>query len=224
VNAACIIPCFNLGEFLPQALESVFKQTRAFNEVLVVNDGSSDNTETVCDDYNVHCLTLANHGYSGARNAGVMNTDSDAILFLDADDWLFPTFLERTLPKLKEDDVGIVCTQVEADGVTVAGGVWPAPTQADVSVIRHRNSIWVSSLIRRCAFNQTGGFIPALEPAADWGLWVDIIDKGWQVASIHETLWHWRDRPEGLHMLIDPGDISSKLQQLYPHLYDLPHG
>ncbi len=86
-----VIPCYNHGHFLSAAIESCLAQTYPHLEVIVVDDGSTDNTKKVCKDYpSVSYLYQQNQGLPASRNNGVLTAKGDFVVFLDADDWLYP--------------------------------------------------------------------------------------------------------------------------------------
>lgn len=90
-----IIPCFNHGMYLQKAIESVLKQTYRNIEILVIDDGSTDNTKEVAAKYpGVKYIYQQNQGLSAARNTGAQYSTGDFLLFLDADDWLYPSGIE----------------------------------------------------------------------------------------------------------------------------------
>src|SRR5690349_12444252 len=84
-----IIPCYNHGKYLSRAIESVLSQTYRNVEIVVVDDGSADNTKEVTDTFpHVLYVHQNNQGLSAARNTGINNSKGKYLLFLDADDWL----------------------------------------------------------------------------------------------------------------------------------------
>jgi len=100
-----IIPCFNQGQYLAAALDSVQAQTHPTWECIVVNDGSSDCTTAVAEHYSrgdrrIRLVTQENRGLSAARNAGIALARGHYLQFLDADDWIAPDKLERQLKAL----------------------------------------------------------------------------------------------------------------------------
>jgi glycosyltransferase involved in cell wall biosynthesis len=98
-----VIPCFNQAHFLPEAIESVHAQTHARVELVVVDDGSSDNTAAVVDRYPAaRCLRQENQGLSGARNAGLREANGAHVVFLDADDLLLPNALADGVAALRD--------------------------------------------------------------------------------------------------------------------------
>ena len=85
-----IIPCYNHAHFLPEAIESVLQQTYAAIEIIVVDDGSVDDTRKVAQSYpEVKYIYQQNKGLSSARNTGIDNSEGSYLVFLDADDWLY---------------------------------------------------------------------------------------------------------------------------------------
>ncbi|CAM4203926.1 glycosyltransferase [Gillisia limnaea] len=99
-----IIPCYNHGKYLAKAIQSVYSQTYQFFELIVVDDGSVDNTKTVCINYpKVKYVYQENAGLSAARNTGIKHAKGDYLVFLDADDWLLKDALKNNLEFLNTD-------------------------------------------------------------------------------------------------------------------------
>ena len=110
-----IIPLYNKAPYVRKALESVCAQTYQDYELIVINDGSTDNSAIVADEYlkatdsiDYKIINQTNAGVSAARNTGVAASTGDYVAFLDADDWWEPTYLER-MAQLIEDypDAGL---------------------------------------------------------------------------------------------------------------------
>src|SRR5450432_3070501 len=86
-----IIPCYNQGKYLSKAVESVLEQTYRHFEIIVVDDGSSDNTKEVSESYpEVKYVFQQNQGLAAARNTGIEHCSGSLLVFLDSDDWLVP--------------------------------------------------------------------------------------------------------------------------------------
>ena len=102
-RVSVVIPCFNQGQYLADAIESALAQTRRVDEIIVVDDGSTDNTAEVAGRFGpVHYLYQKNGGLSAARNAGLRYTTANYILFLDSDDILLSTAIEHCLEAFSE--------------------------------------------------------------------------------------------------------------------------
>ncbi len=96
-----IIPCYNHGEYLAQAIQSVLYQSYQFFEIIVVDDGSVDNTKNICLEYpKVKYIYQKNSGLSAARNEGIKCASGSFLVFLDADDWLLENGLKTNLDLL----------------------------------------------------------------------------------------------------------------------------
>ena len=93
-----IIPCYNASSYIKETINSVLTQTFQNFEILLINDGSTDNSssiiKTIIDD-RIHLVEQENQGVSSTRNKGIAMAKGEFIVFLDADDLLHPNFLER---------------------------------------------------------------------------------------------------------------------------------
>jgi glycosyltransferase involved in cell wall biosynthesis len=99
-----IIPCFNQGHFLATAIESVLQQTYPLVEVLVIDDGSQDTTQAIAARYaSVRYFYQPNQGLAAARNTGLGRSQGTYLLFLDADDWLYPQAIALNIRYLEQN-------------------------------------------------------------------------------------------------------------------------
>lgn len=100
-----IIPCYNHGQYLQEAVESVWSQRYKAVEVIVVDDGSTDNTrEVAAKCAGVRYIYQANQGLSAARNTGISHSQGEFLVFLDADDWLLPDAIRTNAQYLQQDE------------------------------------------------------------------------------------------------------------------------
>lgn len=107
-----VIPVYNVKQWLGRCLDSVLGQTRAADEIVLIDDGSTDGSDILCDDYanryaNVIAVHQENQGLSAARNKGIAVSSGDYITFLDSDDWFASTFLEEMERILLEYDADV---------------------------------------------------------------------------------------------------------------------
>src|SRR4030066_2449234 len=128
-RVSVIMPCYNLGQYLNEAVESVLSQTFQDFEIIIVNDGSTDEfTNKLLANYNkpkTRVLTTDNEGLPSARNNGIKISSGQYICCLDADDKYHPEFLEKTVEVLDKDvehKCGFVTTWFNAFGEVDA--VW----------------------------------------------------------------------------------------------------
>lgn len=121
-----IIPIYNREKFLKKCIESVISQSEVFTEIILIDDGSSDKSPQICDEYcslydNVVVIHNSNHGLSHARNCGLDICNGEYIFFLDSDDFLPANSLSSLLQALKENDADFVIGNLERyseDGVS----------------------------------------------------------------------------------------------------------
>lgn len=113
-----IIPVYNVEKYLKKCLDSVFNQTYKDYEVIVVNDGTKDNSMDIVKDYNVKVINQKNQGLSAARNAGVKVATGDYLIFLDSDDYWEKNLLKELSKSLKNnpDLVRFQINEVYEDG------------------------------------------------------------------------------------------------------------
>ncbi len=98
-KVSVIVPIYNAEKYLNKCLESIIGQTYKNLEIILVDDGSSDNSPTICDawaqiDSRIRVIHKKNGGVSSARNAGIDLAQGDYIGFVDADDWIEPNMYE----------------------------------------------------------------------------------------------------------------------------------
>lgn len=113
IKISVIIPVCNIEQCLPNCIESVIHQTYTNYEVILVDDGSTDNCSIICDDYSlrypiIHVIHKENGGLSDARNVGVNSARGEYITFIDGDDYVHPKYLETMVDALKCTNTKIV--------------------------------------------------------------------------------------------------------------------
>ena len=198
-----IIPLYNKGPYLSKALASVIAQTFRDFELIVVDDGSTDDSFEVAQhvlkdaDVKHQLIHQENAGVSTARNNGVLAASGDYICFLDADDWWAPSFLERMGWLIHEyPNAGIYGTNyyvVKNDRqricVTTAqtGYINYCRTYAE----KLQMPLWTGAVsIPRSVFCETGGFKPHLKLGEDFDLWIRIA-LSHKVAFLDEPLAYY---------------------------------
>ncbi len=181
LSIAVIIPAYNAAQFLAETIGSVLAQTRAAVQVIVVDDGSTDNTAAVAATFGdaVTFLSQANAGVSTARNFGATHTTADWLLFLDADDRLRPDALAQLASRSGEEKLGVIYGQsVDFSGEkSFRDEHGSCGMQGQVS-LGARVAFWKApiatpgaAIIRRDVFAQVGGWNPRFNTTADRDLW-----------------------------------------------------
>ncbi|WP_293104420.1 glycosyltransferase, partial [Moorena sp. SIO3I6] len=190
---------YNSMNYLPETVDSVFRQTFTDFEILIVDDGSSDGVEQWAAelvDSRVKFIAQANQGVSVARNTGIAQAQGEYIALLDSDDLWEPTKLEKQVRCLDDHPkVGLVHSWVAlVDEHSQPTGRFFIPTaEGDVwQQLLECNPITCSSVMaRRCCFETTGGFDPNLRSAEDWDLWIRIA-ANYPFALIKQPLAYYR--------------------------------
>ena len=180
-TVSVVIPCFNQGHFLNEALESVLAQTRPADEVVVVDDGSTDNTSAVVRRFpSIRCIRQPNRGLASARNTGLRHTSCDYLVFLDADDRLWRNAIEIGVRELNKNRT---CAMVWGQGVGIdehgrqLPTVPPLPVAGDVyEALLRSNFIWTPAVVmfRRSMCAPLMRFNPAVDASADYELYLRI--------------------------------------------------
>jgi glycosyltransferase involved in cell wall biosynthesis len=190
-----IVPSYNHGIYLPDAVESVLNQTHSKVEVIVVDDGSTDDTREAAARYRdrVRYEYQSNQGLAAARNTGLRLASGDFVVFLDADDLLLPPMMEK----------GLKCFAAYPDaGVVHCGWIYASTDLSDLSwrmtptregllfkTFAHRIPLPCHSMLFRLPVVRKGGVFDATVPVVeDWDFWLRIARCGVRWASVKEPL------------------------------------
>lgn len=194
-----IVPSYNYGRFIGQALESLRAQTYSRWECIVVDDGSTDNTDAIVtsfaeNDSRIEYIRQENQGLAAARNAGIAHSAGEYLQFLDADDLLESEKLERQVEFLEQhDDIDIVFSdsryfrtenmQERRFSQDEANAPWVVKLSASgTDVLRPlvRNNIMVvsSPLLRRSVIADVGLFDGTVKGVEDWHYWIRCAIEG----------------------------------------------
>jgi glycosyltransferase involved in cell wall biosynthesis len=210
-----IVPCFNLGPYLCEAVESVMFQTLQGVEIIIVNDGSTDpDTIRILEQWKAQgivVLNTPNRGLSAARNEGIRAARGKYILPLDADDRIAPKYLECAMAVFEQDPaVGVVYGLVDLFGKVE--GPW---LQANFSVqtLLFENMIVASSVFRRSIWEQVGGYREEMVHGwEDWDFWLSIVEQGYKVIRLSEIVFYYRIRGGSLTEMMT---LSQKIRMFH---------
>ncbi len=172
-----VIPYYKQAQFLPGAIESALAQTYAHVEIVLVDDGSPDDTAEVAARYqHIRYLRQDNEGLAGARNSGYRISTGAFLIFLDADDRLTPTAVETHLHCFENHpDAGFVVGDIDhivADGSYLGSPRWPLLQANHYEELLRVNHVanTIAVMFRRPAFEAAGAFKPFFTPAEDYEL------------------------------------------------------
>ncbi|MGN6868370.1 MAG: glycosyltransferase family 2 protein [Solirubrobacteraceae bacterium] len=196
-----VMAAFNAAATVHSAIGSVLAQTIPDLELIVVNDGSTDGTAEALarvTDPRVRILSQPNRGPAAARNAGIGQARGDYVAFLDSDDLLMPTYLERSEQTLRgTPGAGFAYTDAYVfDDITgnvrrrsaMARNRPPEPPPTDRAAflleLLRRNFIYVAATVPREVLERVGGFDESLKGPEDYELWLRILVRGYGAAWI----------------------------------------
>lgn len=225
-----VIPCYNCETTINETIQSVLSQTYKNIEIICVNDGSTDNTlvklqEIGANNNRITVINQENKGQSKTRNTGAIAAKGYYLFFLDADDLIAPTFFEKAVNIIENNqDVQIVYARSEFFGART--GEWKLADFEIKSFLRD-NCIPIAALIRKEEFIKADGFDESLTFFEDWELWLKIIINGGKVYRIPETLFFYRKHPEKTSLTNkawkEKTIISKNKLAIYNKHYDFYH-
>jgi len=199
-----VIPAYNQARYITEAIESVLAQTFTDFELIVVDDGSTDDTHTELERYSARTRVIrqTNRGASAALNVGIREAHGAWISMLSADDAWEPTKLERQVHIARSNpDVGLVYTDfayVDQDGLFLARERYPPqPSSRRGTLFWLVRGCYVNGstvMVRRDVFDKVGLFDERERWAPDWDMWLRIA-MHYRLARVPEALVRYRIHP-----------------------------
>jgi glycosyltransferase involved in cell wall biosynthesis len=196
-KVAVIIPCYNQGHFLSEALANLKSSVDGIYEVIIVNDGSTDqitlNVLSELEKQGIKIINQENRGLSGARNTGINATKAEFIILLDADNKIRPSFITQSIDHFEKNS-GIAVVYGDGmyfgdeNGIRKQG---PFNLQKQMLV----NYIDACAAVRKSVLVELGGYDEQMKSGwEDWELWLRIGFKGYQFVYIPEVFFDYRIR------------------------------
>ena len=214
-----VIPCYNLGRYLCEAIDSVLAQTLQSFEIIVVDDGSTDDyTRTLLrrlERPRTRIIHQDNAGVGAARNRGIREARGDYICCLDADDRFQPSYFAQALPVLtSQADVALVTSNYlsfdDVDHVVEHHSCKLPEILMDSCAMQ-------ASLFKRSAWERVGGYCETFSVTGieDWDLWLRMLRAGYRAAVVPEVLFEYRVRPQSMSAtMLRPENVSRMLDEL----------
>jgi len=191
-----IIPCYNQGQYLREAIQSALASDYPNIEIIIVDDGSKDNSHEVAmkiaeEHKNIRSVHQNNSGPSKARNHGIRLAKGKYILPLDADDLIAPNYISEAVTILENrPDVKLVyCEAEKFEGKT---GHWKLrPFSLDL--LARDNMIFVSGIFRKSDWEECGGFDEnIIWEREDWEFWISLLKNGGEVVKLPFVGFYYR--------------------------------
>jgi len=213
-RVSVVVPCYNLGPYLAEAVDSALGQTFTDLEIVVVDDGSTDpETRAILDTFSrpkTRVLRSENRGLPGAKNFGIGHTTGELLCMLDADDVLEPHMLERSVAAL---DAAPSIAFASHWLRTFGDEQWDwTPSSCDFPALLDMNTVNGSALVRRSAVESIGGFDETfLDGCEDWDFWITMVEQGHPGTIIPEFLFRYRRRTGSMSRVM--------MEDKHPSLY-----
>jgi len=200
-----IVPCFRQAHFLPMAVDSALNQTLKEIEVIVINDGSDDNTDEVCRQYGDRIVYISqeNKGLPASRNVAIERARGKYLHFLDADDAVHPSAMEKMVAAMQGREDRLVwagnhdfeneVTDTHLRKKIPRVGVKPFPR-----LIYDNFAPPVAILSSRKMAREVGGFECSLRSCEDWHMWIKLCLAGAEVVAIPEILTYYRRHKDSM--------------------------
>jgi hypothetical protein len=203
MDISIIIPCFNHGSYLREALASVADYTGDNHEIIIINDGSTkpETLQTLAElsQQGYQVINQANHGLAHARNTGIAAARGRYILPLDADNKIRPIYITRGVEVLDQfPEVGIVYGDVAYFGEQNL--VWALP-DFDLDRLMLGNFIDACAVFRKQVWRDCGGYdqhMPDRLGYEDWDFWLGAAEQGWQFYHLDTVTYDYRVRSDSM--------------------------
>jgi glycosyltransferase involved in cell wall biosynthesis len=227
-TVSVIITCFDYGRFLPEALESCFRQTHPSVEIIVVDDASSEvGTREALEQIDPEKVFLIRNrtrqGVSSARNTGIEASAGAFVLPLDADDKLHPSFVEETLPHLEQMSAEVVYTETMLFGIE--SRLLKLPSFSKKMMLR-KNIVVNTALFRKSLWKSVGGYSEKLTfGLEDWDFWLSALKYGARFKKIQKPLFYYRKHGKSRSTLAKchNTDLTELIRARHPEFFgDIP--
>ena len=212
-----LIPCFNHGQYVDEAVDSVLSQNRRDVEIIIVNDGSTDpTTNDLLHTYPrpaTRVIEIEHTGLAAARNRGLREARGRYVCALDADDRLAPGCLDRTTSVLDQhDDLAFVSFWLETFGDEQ--WVW-RQERCDFPTLLGECTVCTAALVRREAVLAVGGYDEQMPEQGyeDWDLWVSLVARGHVGTIVPEVLFYYRRTAGSMSTVSNVGDAHLTLMR-----------
>lgn len=213
-----IIPAYNCGQYIGETINSVMTQSYSNWECIIVDDGSTDNTYYVAEQYcsrdsRIKLVHQNNQGLPSARNTGIMHSSGEYILPVDGDDIIDQSYIEKAVQHFhSHPETTLVYGLIDYFGSKT--GIPGQPRYSYTELI-WGNMIVCSAMYRRIHYDKVGGYNPAMRDGyEDWDFWLSLLDANSIVYRIEEVMYHYR-----VHESVQWGGRWNQIENLNRQIY-----
>jgi glycosyltransferase involved in cell wall biosynthesis len=213
-----IVPCYNQAQYLNEALESLLNQTYENWECIIVNDGSTDDTEEIAKqwteiDSRFKYVVQDNRGLSSARNLGISQAKGEFILPLDADDKIMKNYTTGAIEAF-ENDFSLKIVYCKAEKFGEETGNWILPSFS-LATLARENMIFCTAFFKKSDWVLVGGYdVNMIYGLEDWELWISILKGGGGVKCLEEIYFLYRTKPDSMIKRLD----DKKRKEVFEYL------
>ena len=208
-GVSVIMPAYNVAAYIGEAIESVIAQTFTDWELIIIDDGSPDESGAIADSYaegdaRIRVVRQENGGLSAARNHGLRVARGELVALLDSDDLWHPSFLAAQVALLQQHpEIDIVTGNAWNLGGWRDGTPWraypdPRPQPSLVEILRDEEAVFIMSVVRRRVFDVVEGFDETLRSNEDYHFWLRAALAGFRFMRNDRPLGYYRRRDSSL--------------------------
>ena len=215
-----VITCYNYAKYLKEAIDSVLNQAYKNIEIIVINDGSTDNSDEIARSYGqkIQYFYQENAGVIATRNKGIEKANGEFLVFLDADDRLGVRYIEEVVALAAKKKADIVYTDVRLfDQIDIVSH-YP---QYNIEILKNDNFIHISSLIRRSVIGETR-FDAAMSKMTheDWDFFLALCLKGASVVKCSSVFLEYRIHNGSRNNRLETTLDKNKYTKTYRYVID----
>lgn len=201
-----IVPVYNVEQYLPRCIDSIIAQTFTDFELLLIDDGSNDNSGKICDMYaekdkRIRVFHKKNGGVASARQTGIDNADGLFSIHVDSDDWISPTMLYEMYKKIVKDEADILISDFYVE--SIKGSFYKKQrttsknsTEILIDILRNKlfGSLW-NKLIRHSLYKKYNiRFIKGVNYCEDVLVLSQLLLNDLKISFLHQGFYHYDNR------------------------------
>ncbi len=227
-KVSIIIACYNYGQYIPEAIDSVLAQTYQDYEAIIVDDCSNDGTtpavlaEQVKRDKRIKLITNEkNIGAYPSRNRAIKQAKGKYITVIDADDTISPVFLERMITKMESSDADVVYTHFKYSGLRNSTRYYPADQRKIKRILPYKAYFPIWALHRKTDWEAFGGYSEEHRAGGDRNYWLHFVEADKNLVLVDEVLYFYRTHKGSLSSTT--GKLKAEKERIvrknHPNIY-----